>query len=497
MWQKHSFSEEQKTEIMLNISKKLFTAWNDAGLLYCHWKSNEHLLPGLNGETDLDVLLSKDDKVMGENILRALDFLKCKSQYGSRYPSVDDWIGFDQITGSLIHLHLHFELVTGHKGMKEYSLPWSELALRSRMMNEDTGVYIMEPNLEMVTLYTRIGLKVDFKDVIRCHTRKFKFPENVQREIVWLKERVDMHKVRQMLDTYYINKAETVFNIMLNERIEAGDYLKLRKITEFVFKKTRRIKSFIRLREFWHYVYQKYIQRLILKFKPIIVKKVPITGKGLTISFLGQDGAGKTTVTNDILKWLSWKLDAKYFYLGCGENYFSIGKKLLNVLPHGGIFKPLRAVIALNDTIKQSKRTNRLLKQGERLSSKGSIVIFDRFPQTQYAGINDGPKIRTEFLPYMKGILKPICVDLAKKEEKRIASAASHEPDLVFKLVLPPEESIRRKPKESFEAVLRKHEIIKTLQFKTSVVNVVDATMPYDKEIVLIKNIIWQQIQKS
>ena len=107
---------------MLKISKELFTAWNEANLLYCHWKSNEHLLAGLEGETDLDVLLSCNNKEAGEEVLRRLEFLQCKSQFGSRYPDVDDWIGFDKDTGRLIHVHLHYGLVTGHKGMKEYSL---------------------------------------------------------------------------------------------------------------------------------------------------------------------------------------------------------------------------------------------------------------------------------------------------------------------------------------------------------------------------------------
>ena len=132
---------------MLNISKELFTAWNNASLLYCHWKSNEHLLPGLDGETDLDVLLSRDDQKEGVSILRRLEFLQVQSQFGSRYPDVDDWIGFDKETGNLIHLHLHYGIVTGHKGLKEYSLHWTDLALRTRILNEEYGVYTMEPNL--------------------------------------------------------------------------------------------------------------------------------------------------------------------------------------------------------------------------------------------------------------------------------------------------------------------------------------------------------------
>ena len=160
---------------MLNISKELFASWNEAHLLYCHWKSNEHLLAGLEGKTDLDVLLSRTDKNQGEKLLRSLDFLKCKSQYGSRYFEVDDWIGFDKDTGALIHLHLHYALVTGHKGMKEYSLPWIDLALRTRVMNEKYGVYMMEPNLEMMTLYTRIGLKADVINLVRCRMGNFIF----------------------------------------------------------------------------------------------------------------------------------------------------------------------------------------------------------------------------------------------------------------------------------------------------------------------------------
>ena len=36
---------------MLKICKTLFTKLNDAGIKYCHWKSNEHLEAGLAGET--------------------------------------------------------------------------------------------------------------------------------------------------------------------------------------------------------------------------------------------------------------------------------------------------------------------------------------------------------------------------------------------------------------------------------------------------------------
>ena len=85
---------------------------------------------------------------------------------------------------------------------------------------------------------------------------------------------------------------------------------------------------------------------------------------------------------------------------------------------------------------------------------------------------------------------------LAKAEERNIKKIVEHQPDVVIKLLLPPEESIRRKPQENLDAVREKHEIVKSLKFVNSDVYTIDATMPFEEELVLIKNIIWQHILK-
>lgn len=502
---------------MLNISKQLFSAWNDAGLLYCHWKSNEHLLPGLDGLTDLDVLLSRDDKTEGEYLLNELDFLQCRSQFGSRYPNVDDWIGFDKETGNLIHVHLHYGIVTGHKGMKEYALQWTDMALKTRILNEEYGVYTMEPNLEMVTLYTRIGLKADFKSLARCMKGTFKFPKDVQREIDWLKEHVDMNRVHHLLETFYGEKAESVYRIMEKEKIKSSDYLALRKITESVFKKCRRIKCFVRLREILFYIYQKWGKWGIGKFdKSIITKKVPKSGVGTTIAFIGQDGCGKSTVTTEIQKWLNWKIEAKRFYLGSGEHYNSLYKRLLS---KGSKLKKRRGKTQIDSTkdvgqpskiVKRKKniknfiiaylvakkyltvarRAYKEVLTSEKYRRKGGTPLFDRFPQSQFEGIYDGPKIAS----YIRGTGLDFFVirQMAKRERRYIERIQQYQPKVVFKLMLSPDESIRRKPFERLETVARKHEITKKLQFNDSIVHVVDAAQDYQQELVFIKNMIWK-----
>lgn len=502
---------------MLKISKELFTAWNDAKLLYCHWKSNEHLLPGLDGETDLDVLLSRDDRREGESILRRLDFLQVRSQFGSRYPDVDDWIGFDKETGTLIHIHLHYWLVTGHKGMKEYSLHWTDMALRTRILNDDYGVYTMEPNLEIVTLYTRIGLKADFKNLIRCRRGTFHFSKDTQREIDWLKARIDNEKVCQLLETFYGKFSSTVFSIMEKKTIKAEDYLLLRKITEHQFEGNSRVKYFMRIREFLFYVYQRWCKLILLKFSPIIIKKVPISGKGISIAFIGQDGCGKSTVTLEVEKWFNWKIEARSFYLGSGDHYNGLLKRIIskgvkrkndivgksafnkhnksNNKKKKNVRNFVAAFIVSQNHLNVARRAYKVVTLSNKYCKKGGIPLFDRFPQIQFAGIYDGPKIAAYF--QQTGLDFWLLRRMAKKEEKYIKAIQNYRPQLVFKLMLPPEESVRRKPFEDLNAVTQKHEITKQLQFINSKVYVVDATQDYNCELIFIKNKIWEEILKA
>lgn len=480
---------------MLEISKILFSQWNDSKICYCHWKSNEHLESGLNGATDLDVLLSIGNKDMGEEILRQLDFLKCKSQYGSRYPDVDDWIGFDQETGNLIHVHLHYKLVTGHKGMKEYTLPWNDLALKTRMLNKEYGVYTMDSSLEIVTLYTRIALKVSIRNIVKKFLGSYKLDENSKREIGWLKHRCDWDKVEKYVEAYYGNYAQQVIGIMKSDEFDTPSIFKLRKIAEKNFRHVNRVGDMYRIYEFYYDIYPfvKFLKNKTNGY--VISRKTPLKGKGLTVAFLGQDGAGKTTVTNDLLKWWRWKLDVRYTYLGSGDNYFSWRKKLLRILPNNILFKIPRAWLGFTKYTKLANDVLKYIKIGEEYASKGGLQIFDRYPQVEYEGLNDGPKLSKLYMNKLPGFLRPLLSHYIKKEEKTLAEAAAHHPNVVFKLILAPEESIRRKPQENLEAVTKKHEIIKSLKFDGSDVYTIDATMPYDEEIVMIKNIIWQHIQ--
>lgn len=479
---------------MLKISKLLFSSFEQNDILYCHWKSNEHLGPGLDGFTDLDVLVHKSSRYNCYRVLKSLNLIKCKSQFGSRYPNVEDWIGFDDITGKQIHLHLHFQLVTGHTGMKEYDLPWTELALATRIRHEEFNVFCMEPNLEIVTLYTRIGLKLSFKDIIKKVFHKYKLGADIYKEIEWLKSRIVWTEVNKLVKDFYGDYCEKIIQIMKKEVITTNDVFDLRRICEKVYYPVSRYPKRMRLNEINNFCKVNYINQLRKRLSlTFITKKVPVNG-GVTIAFLGQDGAGKTTVTNDIRKWISWKLDVRYSYLGSGENYKSFLKSLTHCIPPSFPFSYLKYIFIILSYKKLSKDVLSLIKKGEEYALNGGIQIFDRYPQPLYHGINDGPKIRY-FLPRLNK-LGVFFKKTAQQEEELLSQAYSHNPTIVFKLLLSPEESIRRKPENNICDIRQKHEIIKNLAFPNSHVYIIDASQPYDDEILQIKKIIWKHILK-
>lgn len=482
----------------MKISTTLFNIWNENKLSYCHWKSNEHIYPALEGLTDLDVLLSPYNKSKGEEIMRSLGMLQCKAQYGSRYPNVDDWIGFDYETGKLIHVHLHYQIVTGHKGMKEYNLPWTKLALDTRVFSPQHGLYMMEPNLELITLYTRFGLKADIVKIHKAKIGKFHLGEDDVKEVRYLKERIDMDRLKSLADTFFKGDSSDFFEIITENELTSRSFLKLIAICERVFEDNRRHQNLYNFKKkywrFWMRLRKEWNTRLNIT---AINRKTSIVGSGIVIAFLGQDGSGKSTVTEDIEKWLTWKIDAKRFYMGSGDHWNPWQKSALRLIPNISLFKPLRGLISLSQTMSLANVKLNVINKAHDYKNHGGIALFDRFPQTVYKGINDGPRIRVKYMSILgKGFLKPIVEWLASREEKKLELACNMPPQIVFKLMLSPEESMRRKPFEKYEEVKKKHEIVKQLEFPDSDVYTIDATQPYEEELLQIKRIIWQHIPK-
>lgn len=493
---------------MLTICKDLFSQWNLC-VKYCHWKGNEpsHLSRGLDGVGDLDILLDKNDEKKGTDILKSLQFIQCKSQYGSRYPDVEDWIGFDKETGKLVHVHLHYVLKTGHNGIKEYNLPWVSEALTTRSLNEEFGVYVMDPNLEMVTLYTRIALKATSKQVKKAkkglYDLKKDFKKDLTSELEYLRKESNKEAIEEILKKYYSDDYKILYDIIKLPNLDSAHFLSLyRVVTRSIGKNANYYGTYFLQRQYFTIVDRtiSWLKRQECSKKgTLILRKVPIEGNGISIAFLGQDGSGKSTVTKEIVKWLVWKLESKIFYFGSGDEYNPWQKKVINILSRhkNPIFSFACYIVAFSMNVAWAKNVRRTIKKAGKYKKKGGIVIFDRYPQDCFYGINDGPKIREKYINRISTRMTKILLEpFAKREEAIISKVVKCPPEIVFKLHLSPEESMRRKPFENYLSVKKKHEIIKGLSYCGSVIYDIDATQDYKTEILMIKTKIWESFQR-
>jgi hypothetical protein len=210
---------------MLEQSKKLFRGWNDNNIRYFHWKSNEHLQEGLDGKTDVDVYVFPSDKERGEAVLADSGYIKFTPQQGSRYPDVDEWIGFDYDTGSLVHIHLHYAMVTGKRHVKEHILPWYELGLATRVKDEATDVFIACPDLELIILYTRMALKTPFGN-------KVEIKNDYAVEIEYLKRRTEPGRIREFCRSLYPVHGEELLAIINKENPSGEEVERLKTFVE-------------------------------------------------------------------------------------------------------------------------------------------------------------------------------------------------------------------------------------------------------------------------
>lgn len=499
---------------MLRICKELFSDWNTGDVRYCHWKSNEHLMEGLDGETDLDVFVMPEDQPRAEKLLDLHQYLKFVPQKSARYPLVDEWIGFDYDTGKLVHVHLHYQIITGTKYNKEYVFPLNDQMIADRILDAETEVYIASPNWEIIILYSRIALKAKDK-------KNIKAKKDDQKEIDYLKLRIDKEQVLKNCQMCFGDDAQTVYDLILSEKLSAAEWsLLLAMVKRWLAPYRKHGNLYVKLK--YHYHYYRNVAMAVMRSRmgkhPITRKALP--NKGLSICFIGADGSGKSTVSCDIQNWLNWKIEADRFYLGSGDHYNSLTKRLISKFmrkkapakadskeygePKGSADKKAPQKMSLKQRVlrigflvlscrylKQiAVRSYREIKKARKYAQKGAVALYDRFPQNQFSGLYDGPKIRSRY-----GDSKNLYARMmARREEKAIEKAQKYQPDLVFKLILSPEESVRRKPDHTLEEVAPKANITPKLVFANSHVVDIDAAQPYEQEILQIKRNIWREM---
>jgi thymidylate kinase len=499
---------------VLGVVRELFDQLAAAKVPYCHWKSNEHLDAGMRGATDLDVLVDREAGPELASVLEKAGYKRIVAVPARAYAGVEDYIAMDWSTGRLAHLHLHYRLVLGEKNLKGYSLPWESRLLETRQLDPATGVFMCDPNLELILLTVRAALKLRHRDFLMLPWRETTLPAGMLDEFLWLLARVDQDRLRNLAEELVGKEAARLLLEMTSALPSLTALRTFGRAADPILRTHRTYRPF---EAAWRRWSRELMSRSAALRNRMVEGSQPnkhtLARGGIVIAFLGSDGSGKSTLVREIAAWLSWKVDVRSVYLGSGDGPVSL------------LRRPLRAMAALRARIRRVPAPQRVtthsvppqdgagrqllrilwrtwsalalarekldrLADARRARNLGMIALCDRYPQCQFAGFNDGPLLdawRDHSSRWLRAV--------AAWEHAAYQSAERSRPDLVVKLHVTPVVAAQRKDDMGQEEVTRRVAATRSLRFPPDVRVVdVDATQPLDSVLLQVKRTVWESV---
>lgn len=484
----------------LGVVRALLDRFNSE-INYCHWKSNQHFSDALIGVDDLDILIDREQYGKVTAILQELKYKRFYIPDARTYVGIEDYIGFDYETGKMVHLHLHSQLVVGEKHLKGFLLPIEYWVLKNRRWDNQYEVYFSSAYDELLLLIIRIGMKIRKRDVLKRRI----IDGGTKREFEWLKEQCPDF-------VEYVTKQE-----WLSERIQSiisliykneANWIKATQLKRYLYRDISCYSQGIGIyntakrnwREFERIILE--IKKRYIKSKYTFTRRRSATG-GITIAFLGSDGAGKSSTIDAIYKWLFQFMDVRLVYLGSGDGNSSLlrapFKIALKIAQDIGIVKKSNNFSDSSLSENKSKKVGfarrvwvyllsleriKKLTVASRCRTRGFIVLTDRYLQSEYEGLCDGPRIS-----HIHGLA-------AETEKKAFRIAKLCPPDLAIKMIVPPEVAVERKPGEiNIETSRNLTERVKNIRFseKTKCVEI-DSAQEQEKVWLDVKRAIWDVI---
>lgn len=501
----------------MHVMNRLFGKWSEMGIRYAHFKSNENLNYSFNDNGDFDVLV---DPLRSKDVFATLNELGAKQTNTipeKHYPGVDNWLLFDDESGRIHHLHLHFQIMSGKPYVKDYEIPFRDIILDSRIFNEQWQIYVSNPNVELILLTVRLVIKSHFSDLVKSFVGAYRTYDTLQKEREGLLKIVSSAEVENYLEKIFGTEYTHILKrIILSDYIGSADFRRLSHIVRDNFKSSRRVSAFkgsVRsMRSTLHYFWL----RVIKKMGYFTISKKTSLSSGAIIAFVGVDGSGKSTTEREIYKWLSKQFDCSRVYMGLGDGktapLATILKKGRRLIGSGSFesnesinsknyvkrepitfFKNpkyyIRKRLLISTIYSVEKNNYNNFIRMNRYRINGGISVLDRYPQIELPNQNDGPKIEA-----YKDLIKAegYISRMTKKEISKLSIVRTIKPDVIFRLNISAEESMRRKPDQKDISIVQgKIDDLNRITFQGARIEDINAMQPYEQEIIEIKRIIW------
>ncbi|MDG4902219.1 MULTISPECIES: hypothetical protein [unclassified Mesorhizobium] len=481
-----------ETAPALPIASELFRALNEAGVRYGIIQDLASVHDGFAGRDDLDVLLDKHDYPLFCSIVCQLHGRRgvSLSCYDNVCAGREDWFLPDFTHGRYLHLDMHIGARVGREFRKRYpAFDYAAITRWEAICVDGVSVPVVSPEDELRIAIARFAFRASALPWRQWIT----LDEGWKQHFARLPSTSDEHGF-QVVDCTF-DGARTVRCRFLQSAdalaAHRGDLARLRRSIREMCGYTGRppiADAAVHLVRKTCYLALRSLHRLLPgRFPP---KRRPAAG-GFVVALIGPDGMGKSTQATWLRQIFGWKFGCAQVYVGTGDgNGWRLRKALQAVVsPHRRRLKSL----AQNDGNDSSGRAwskggfvaaalafwavliaferYAVVKRAHRWSTRGMIVICDRWPQALGRGYLDGPTIPARLFSV------PGLSALARLEQRLYEKMAERRPHLVLHLVSDFAVSEQRKPgdirKEAFDARLS---LMAELRAKDKDIRTVDAS---------------------
>ena len=411
----NAISRAQASEQMLPLLFEILNDFQCQNISYCYWKSSRRVHLVLTGDGDLDLLIAREDQHRAEAILLHRGLKLFPSVSGRDHPAVLSFLGYDEPSGKLIHLHLHFRLVVGERLLKNYRIPWEKTVLARAVRHWALPILILDPASEALLLLIRSCLELRSSDPVTLRNwaaTKQKF--ELAREALAARVERGMlsERAAELMGEEPIGKdlADSMIEAFYGEQA-LGNQAQLRRRVEKHFAVYRSYNAVeFRLRcigriMFW---LAGGLNKRLLHWPRPWSRRAP--GGGCVVAMIGVDGSGKSTAVATMRAWLGAEIDTMPIYFGTGDGRPSLLlwplKLIVRALsrtmktkpkgashgkisdrPPGAGYAALLTVWAM--VVAREKRIK--LIAARRAANRGLVVLADRYPQDEILGFQRRP----------------------------------------------------------------------------------------------------------
>lgn len=491
---------------MLPKVSVLFERLDASNIRYCHWKSNWILAETLAAETDIDLLVKREDAQAFRGVIEELCFRPAIEVGVPPFPSVEHYLALDEAEGAIVHVHAYYRVISGESLTKNYRLPLEEMLLTN--VSRAGAVNVPRKGAELVVFVLRMSLKHATLAELTLLLRGW---DDVRREASWLATDEARGEARELLTAWLPALSPDLFDQALEGLLDPAPLWRRIVLGRRVRSQLRQFARRGRLRA-WAAGARAFTGRAMYRARG--TRKGLTLGEGGTvIAFVGAEATGKSTVLSEMERWLGRYLTVERMHAGKppgtpltvvpnlllpllrsllpGQRSTRVAERRHSGPGPSGSTKDFPLLFGIRSVLLAHDR-HVLLKRAFASGVNGSVVLCDRYPSAD-EGAPDGAQLGPPGATASEGRLRRWLIEREARLYRTIVP-----PDLAIYLTAPLETTLERnrnREKVEPEAYVRaRHERSSNLRFEGVPVRRIRTDRPLAEVLAEIRKLLWEAL---